>query len=184
MSRRMKRRLLLAGACFLALGATAWILLVSEIRDTDPVDRLAFIKDQVRRQFPEAPQISTERLAERLDHGEQLVLLDVRRPEEFAVSHLAGAIRVDPDAPPALPAAATPGAPVIAYCSVGWRSSKWVEALRRQGVDAVNLEGAIFQWVAEDRPLVRGRSSVDVVHPYSRLWAFLVDPQDRAFTPG
>ena len=186
MSRRTKRRLVLGSALAVLtatlLAVAVWLFLVSKVRESDPVDRLAFIKDQVRRRFPLAPQISTDELATRLTSGERLVLLDVRNPEEYAVSHLPGAIRVDPNASPALPVGIGSDVPVVAYCSVGWRSSKWVEALRNQGVDAVNLEGSIFQWVAEDRPLRRGAELVDVVHPYSSAWAWLVDPDDRAYT--
>ncbi|MEO1087969.1 MAG: rhodanese-like domain-containing protein, partial [Acidobacteriota bacterium] len=131
----------------------------------------------MRSQFPDAPQLATSDFHRRLEAGERFVVLDVRSAEEYAVSHLPGAIRVDPASPPALPAeaAATAGDPVtvVAYCAVGWRSSKWVEGLRRQGVDAVNLEGSIFQWIAEDRPVERGGRPVTVVHPYAQPWAWL-----------
>lgn len=181
-SRKAKRILTLTVACVL-LAIAVWLYLAGEVREADPVDRLAFIKDQVRSRFPDAPRISTDELADRLRSENPPVLLDVRRPDEYAVSHLPGAVRVDPDAPPRLPEGVDDDASVVAYCAVGWRSAKWVEELRRQGVDAVNLEGSIFQWVAEDRPLVRDGRSVDVVHPYSKTWAWLVDPEDRAFSP-
>ncbi|MEM8934475.1 MAG: rhodanese-like domain-containing protein [Acidobacteriota bacterium] len=176
----MKRRLqvlLLVAIAMLWLGTDLWI---RAQRQVNAVDRLGWIKERVRRQFPDAPQLSTADLARRLAADEPLTLLDVRRPEEYAVSHLAGAIQVDPEEEPSLPPGLDASRPVVAYCSVGWRSSKWVEALRADGIDAVNLEGSIFQWAAEDRPLVRGDQPVTVVHPYGRAWAWLVDPQDRA----
>ena len=172
--------LLLFAIALLWLGADLWIRSQQQV---SAVDRLGWIKERVRRQFPEAPQLSTADLDRRMQAGESLTLLDVRRPEEYAVSHLPGAIRVDPNAEPTLPPGVDASRPVVAYCSVGWRSSKWVEALRADGVDAVNLEGSIFQWAAEDRALVRGDQPVTVVHPYGRAWAWLVDPQDRATTP-
>lgn len=184
MTRRRSLWILLASASC-ALLVAGIVTFLAKQRSTDPVERLELIKSQVRKNFPDAPRITTEELADRLDSGEQIVLLDVRRPDEFAVSHLPGAIRVDPDAAsPALPEGIPADAQVVTYCAVGWRSAKWTEALRRQGVEAVNLEGSIFQWVAENRPLVRDGEPVDVVHPYSRAWAWLVDPEDRAFTPG
>ena len=179
-SRPLGRRLLLLGLLVL-LAAAMWILVFTTT--ADPVERLAFFKDQVRKRFPQAPQLSTAELATRLASGEEIVLLDVREPEEYAVSHLPGAVRVDPGAGPELPPGVDPDLPVVAYCSIGWRSSSWVEGLRDQGVDAVNLEGSIFQWVAEDRPLVQGQAPTGVVHPYSRLWGWLVDPEDRAYAP-
>ncbi|MEM1182900.1 MAG: rhodanese-like domain-containing protein [Acidobacteriota bacterium] len=165
--------------CLLLLaGCFTWS---HQVAERGAVERLSWIKARVRRQFPDAPQLSTGDFQRRLDAGEAFVVLDVRGAEEFAVSHLPGAIRVDPDAEPALPAGVAVDVPVVAYCSVGWRSSKWVEGLRRRGVDAVNLEGSIFQWAAEDRPLESGGEPVAVVHPYSRAWAWLVDPERRAF---
>lgn len=179
-SRTLGRRLLLL-ALLLLLAAVAWVLVVATA--SDPVERLGFFKDQVRKRFPQAPQLSTDELAARLAAGEEIVLLDVRKPEEYAVSHLPGAVRVDPGAAPSLPPGIDSDASVVAYCSIGWRSSKWVEGLRDQGVDAMNLEGSIFQWAAEDRPLRRAEEVVDVVHPYSRMWGWLVESEDRAYTP-
>jgi len=178
------RRRFIALASMAVFAAVAGLALVGLVlKEQAPVDRLAFIKDQVRRQFPDAPQMQSEELARRLEHDERLVLLDVRREEEYAVSHLPGALRVDPEAPPELPEGVPQDLPVVAYCSVGWRSSKWVESLREQGIDAMNLEGSIFQWVAEGRPLRRGDDKVDVVHPYGRAWAWLVDAEHRAYEP-
>ncbi|MDA8021215.1 MAG: rhodanese-like domain-containing protein [Thermoanaerobaculia bacterium] len=177
------RRFLVVLAAAVVAVTTALGWLIASQRAADPVDRLAFIKNRVRLQFPSAPQLSTEALARRLDVGEEIVLLDVREPEEYAVSHLPGAVRVDPGAHPALPEGVDSSLPVVAYCSVGWRSSHWVEGLRSQGIDAMNLEGSIFQWVAEDRPLKRDEETVYVVHPYSRAWSWLVNPEDRAFAP-
>lgn len=179
-SRTLGRRLLLL-ALLLLLAVVAWVLVVAAAGG--PVERLAFFKDQVRKRFPQAPQLSTDELAARLASGEKIVLLDVRKPEEYAVSHLPGAVRVDPGAAPSLPPGIDSDAAVVAYCSIGWRSSKWVEGLRDHGVDAMNLEGSIFQWAAEGRPMERGHEPTSVVHPYSRLWGWLVESERRAYTP-
>lgn len=179
-SRLLGRRILLVALLLLA-AAVAWVLVFATT--SGPVERLAFFKDQVRKRFPKAPQLSTDELAARLASGEEIVLLDVRKPEEYAVSHLPGAVRVDPGASPSLPPGVDPDLPVVAYCSIGWRSSKWVEGLRDQGVDAMNLEGSIFQWAAEDRPLRSGDETTSVVHPYSRLWGWLVESEHRAYSP-
>lgn len=174
------RGVLVGAVVVVVLAMVAVLLVRRELGSRPAVDRLAFIKERVRKHFPDAPQISTATLASRLAVGEQIVLLDVRSPAEFEVSHLRGAIRVDPtDHDRALPAEVRAGAKVVAYCSVGWRSSELVEKLRLSGIEAENLEGSIFQWVAEDRPVYRGDEPVAVVHPYSPAWAWLVDPHRR-----
>ena len=50
-------------------------------------------------------------------------------------------------------------APIVTYCSVGYRSGKMAERLQAAGYTNVrNLEGSIFKWANEHRPLVRGES--------------------------
>jgi len=136
---------------------------------------------------PNVPMITTDSLAERLRDGERErpVLLDARSAEEYAVSHLEGAQRVDPEATtfPTLDGVSKE-APVVVYCSVGVRSAKVAKRLRNQGFRrAVNLRGSIFQWANEGRPVVRDEVRVRAVHPYSRLWGTLLDDELHAYDP-
>ena len=60
---------------------------------------------------------------------------------------------------------------VVVYCSVGYRSSRLAEELRARGFENVfNLEGSLFQWANEGRPLYRGEERVDQAHPYDEEW--------------
>jgi len=147
---------------------------------------LEAVKGLVRARFPSVPQLSTAELkAWQADPSRKKpVLFDVRTGPEFATSHLPGAIRVEPSAKAA---AVTPlvsaGTPVVAYCSVGYRSSALAERLRKAGVLAVyNLEGSIFQWANEGGPLEAGGRSAVTVHPYNKTYGKLLDPQRRAAT--
>lgn len=154
----------------------------------------AELKQDIRRRFPRAPQISTEELADwlrRTGEGKgqgteaRPLVLDARTPEEHAVSHLPGAVSA-PDAESALTAIRNTGAetPVVVYCSVGWRSSDLVQQLRDRGVEKVwNLEGSIFQWANEGRPVVRNGEEVRQVHPYDESWGRFLEPSLRTFEP-
>lgn len=142
------------------------------------------VRRVVRERYPEVRQVSTSDLARAIDSGHVPVLLDARTPAEFAVSRLPGAIRVDPDAPP-VPQLARLGiakdANVVVYCSVGYRSSGFAERLREFGYTGVaNLDGSIFQWSNEGRPLVSDAGPARLVHPYSAKWGKLLDPSRRA----
>lgn len=143
------------------------------------VDRL------IERDFPGVPAITTDSLAVRIAAEPAVVLLDVRPEGEFAVSHLDGARRVDPEAPlPGWVEALPRDTPIVAYCSVGYRSARLVEALREAGFDgASNLDGSIFRWANEGRPVVRDGRPVRDVHPYDRLWGRLLDPELRTRVP-
>lgn len=131
---------------------------------------------RVRAEFPAARQLSTADLATRMVGATQPALLDVRTPDEYAISQLKGAI-LAPDLDSALRALAgrDRGSAVIVYCSVGWRSSQMAEALQAAGYREVyNLEGGLFSWANEDRPVYQGDQRAHVVHPYNEDWGRLL----------
>lgn len=143
------------------------------------------VNAKIHHKFPGVPRMQTSELAERLKNSQQPkpVLLDVRTKAEFAVSHLAGAIRLKPGADVtglSLPK----DKPIVTYCSVGYRSAAMAKKLRDAGYSAVtNLEGSIFRWANENRPLVRENQPTDKVHPYNAVWGRLVDKAHRAENP-
>ncbi len=140
----------------------------------------------VREDFPDVPQMTTARLAQLLgdEDAERIVLIDARTRKEFEVGHLRGAVRAS-GLRTALRALG-PQAPqraVVVYCSVGYRSSQLAERLRERGVANVfNLEGSIFRWANEGRPVYRGTERVTQVHPYDEDWGRLLDR--RRWPPG
>ena len=136
--------------------------------------------------FPDTPSLTTAELAAALAaNPSDVVLLDAREAEEFAVSHLPGAHHVGDDADAAgRVAAAAPGARVVVYCSVGYRSAALVGRLRERGhANAVNLDGSIFRWAGEGRPVYRGDARVEQVHPYDDRWGALLPRSLWAYAP-
>ena len=142
------------------------------------------LKTSLRHKFPKVEWISTSELADWLANKKRPapVLVDVRTTDEWNVSHIAGARRVDPNA--SVERAANGVAketPIVTYCAVGYRSGEIAERLRAAGFTNVhNLEGSIFQWANEHRPLVRGEERVSQVHPYNNFWGRLVNDDVRA----
>ena len=130
----------------------------------------------VRETFPDVPQLSTERLAELLVEDADVVLLDARSKEEFETSHLQGAVRAT-SVRTAQKALGEHGEKptVVVYCSVGYRSSRLAQQLRDHGVeDVFNLEGSLFKWANEGRPVYRGSEQVLPVHPFDEDWGGLL----------
>ena len=129
------------------------------------------------------PQVSGDSLAARLARGDStLLVFDTRPFEEYDVSRLRDAIRVDPDLGVEEFIAAygqqLPGRDLIFYCSVGYRSSDFAQrvmsAAQEGGARSVsNLRGGLFRWYNEDRPLFR-EAPVDTVHPYNAQWGHLL----------
>ena len=144
------------------------------------------IKDMVRHDFPDVEHVSAEELRRRLETDAAPVLLDVREQAEYDVSHLPGAIRVQPgsDASEVLDNL-EPGTPIVAYCSVGYRSSELVQKLSERGfTDVRNLEGSIFEWANEGFPVERDGQEVREVHPFDDSWGALLNEELRAYEPG
>ncbi len=145
--------------------------------------RMASTLAVVHADFPTVPRITVPELTRWLadTNRPQPVLYDVRTADEFAVSHLPGAVRLDPatrgrDALQQLDTNRT----AILYCSVGYRSSQMAEQVRVLGHSNVySVEGSIFAWSAAGLPLVSNGVPAKLVHPYSESYARLLPPEAR-----
>lgn len=143
----------------------------------------ATVDTLIAEQFPDVPAITTTELAAALHApSPRVVLLDVRGSEEYAVSHLRGAFLVaSVDEAAARVTTVPPDAMIVAYCAVGYRSARLVAALRQRGITNVStLQGSIFAWANEDRPLYRNEQRVYSVHPFDDHWGALLHPDRRA----
>lgn len=145
------------------------------------------VEQMISANFPDVPTISTDALAKRLEGPAKTrpVLLDARTAEEYAVSHLPTARRVDPDATsfPELDTL-TRDASIVVYCSVGYRSARIASRLQERGFTQVaNLQGSIFRWANEGRLVVRDGTPVQAVHPYDASWGTLLENELHAYKP-
>lgn len=145
------------------------------------------VKRSLHGKFSGIDWITTRQLADWLaeKNRRQPALLDVRTLAEWKVSHLPGARRVDPKADAESAALGlAKDAPIVTYCSVGYRSGAMAKRLQAAGYRHVqNLEGSIFQWANERRMLVQQRQRVTRVHPYNAFWGRLLEPEVRAALP-
>jgi rhodanese-related sulfurtransferase len=127
---------------------------------------------------PMVQQIGAAALAMQLRRREiRTALFDVREEREYAVSHLAGAIRIDP----AMPAtdfltrygARLAGASAVFYCTIGGRSGTFLETVedgaKQVGArSTLTLQGGIIAWANAGLPLTNDKSCTRKVHPFSR----------------
>jgi phage shock protein E len=93
------------------------------------------------------------------DPPADLVLLDVRTPEEFADGHLEGAVLIDfydADFAEQL-AALDPDVPYLVYCRSGNRSGQAMSVMEELGfTSAVDVDGGIVAWAAAGLPVTGG----------------------------
>lgn len=144
------------------------------------------IKD-IHSTFPTVKHISTEELQEWLTAKDTAkpVLIDRRERVEYDVSHLQGAIYAN-DREEALTIIKQAGKDrrIVIYCSVGYRSSVLARQLGKAGFTNIyNLEGSIFKWANEGRPVYRGDREVHFVHPFDSKWRIFLD-RKLWYTPG
>ena len=119
--------------------------------------------------FSGAPELTVDELLRLQASGAAVRICDTRTEAEYEVSCLPGAERKDEVADWAKHAA---NATVVCVCTVGARSGVACLALRKQGVDAVNLRGGILAWTHASQPLVMPKTGEPTqrVHCYSADW--------------
>jgi len=138
---------------------------------SDPADKSRQGSDTAQINQPESDQIGN---TEKRD----LIIIDTRNKDEYLVSRLENAkhfhfkesdqelqkfITENADSKPT---------DVVCYCSLGYRSSILADKINKlelSNIKAYNLEGSIFKWANENRPLQGSQA----VHPFSYLWGIL-----------
>jgi rhodanese-related sulfurtransferase len=97
-------------------------------------------------------ELPPAQLAEMLE-GDEVELIDVRRPHEWEAGHIPGARRVEVNDLPAAAEQLDRDRPIVLYCRSGSRSELAADALSEAGFDAHALAGGISAWAEEGRPL-------------------------------
>lgn len=95
------------------------------------------------------PLIAPATLKAMLVSSAKLVLVDVRRPEEFAAGHIDGAILLPLETIEQTYRSLPPGVKLVVYCRSGKRSASAVSYLVSHGYPkAVSLDGGFVAWSA------------------------------------
>jgi adenylyltransferase/sulfurtransferase len=98
-------------------------------------------------------EIQPAHLAERLAHGDEIDVIDVREPFEWEIGHIPGARLVPLDRIAAEIPRLDKRRETIVYCKVGARSMYAAQQLADAGIaDVRNLAGGILRWIDEVDP--------------------------------
>ena len=98
-------------------------------------------------------EIQPSQLAERLERGEKLEIIDVREPYEWQIGHIPGARLVPLDRIAEEIPRLDKRRETILYCKVGARSMRAAQQLASAGVtDVRNLAGGILRWIDDVDP--------------------------------
>ncbi|WGF93033.1 rhodanese-like domain-containing protein [Aequorivita marisscotiae] len=119
--------------------------------------------------------ISVEELR-MLQLNDTVLILDAREPEEFQTSHINTSIHVgfnNFSMEEKQLQKLDKNLPVVVYCSVGIRSEKIGEKLKKAGFTNIkNLYGGIFAWKNKGYPVVDSTGNeTENVHAFSKHWS-------------
>jgi len=123
------------------------------------------------------------RLAPAIESGDVLVV-DVRTEEEFAVSHLPGSVHAPEagDVRRLLGERGLPPTTIVVVDATGHRAAPRASEWQAQADgDVTWLAGGLFAWANGGRKLVDKEGEiVQEVHPYHSYWSRLLDEERRA----
>lgn len=135
--------------------------------DEQKLEKIQTLYAKYKRKFPEVESLSPGELQELRQSGRELVIVDVREPEEQAVSMIPGAVTVEEFE---ARSEEFHGQLVVTYCTVGYRSGLYAQQLDRRGWDVANLAGSLLAWTHAGQQLVDARGSTRRVHVYGEDW--------------
>ena len=133
------------------------------------IEKLSRVEEMVlalEKRFPDVETITVDEVG-RLLEKDSVVLVDVREAKEQKVSMIPGAISVeefedDEDRYEELT--------VVAYCTIGHRSSEYAQQLTQRGRRVLNLRGSILAWAHAGGPLVLNSEATRTLHVYGSNW--------------
>ena len=119
-----------------------------------------------KQHFPKVKDFSAEQTLQLMDR-KKVILVDIRKPKEQAVSMIIGAItetefRRNPSA--------YRDYIVIGYCTIGSRSGKLARKLKKKGISMFNMRGGILAWLHAGGIVHKDGKPVNRVHVYGRKW--------------
>jgi rhodanese-related sulfurtransferase len=103
-------------------------------------------------------ECTVDEVKQRLDAGEQFVLVDVREESEYAAGHLPGAVHlskgvIERDVEAKVP---DPVTPLVLYCGGGFRSALAADNLQKMGyTNVISMDGGWRGWTEKKYPTTK-----------------------------
>ena len=121
-------------------------------------------------------------VADAYEAKKKYVFLDARELEEYNNSHIENAqhIGYDDFDINSITSTISKDTKIIIYCSIGYRSEKVGEVLKKNGYQSVfNLYGSIFEWINQHHPVydLDGNQTFNL-HTYNKKWSKWVEADE------
>ncbi|MEQ8472651.1 MAG: rhodanese-like domain-containing protein [Marinoscillum sp.] len=151
----------------------SWLLLIAGLISFPSCGQKTFDEKMESLYRNTIPLIKSAELKS-LKDSSQVFVLDTRETKEFQVSHIPGSRFVGYDDFDQKTIADIPkDARIVVYCSVGYRSERIGEKLKKIGYqDVQNLYGGIFNWKNQGNTVINLKQMpTDSVHTYNKNWS-------------
>ncbi|HET8548367.1 MAG TPA: molybdopterin-synthase adenylyltransferase MoeB [Bryobacteraceae bacterium] len=104
---------------------------------------------------PQTGEIEPAEVKQKIDRGDDFVLIDVREPHEYQICRIPTSRLIPLGELPKRLNELDPGTEIVAHCKSGMRSAKAVDLLRQSGFRNVrNMKGGILAWSDKVDPRV------------------------------
>lgn len=118
------------------------------------------VVDVIKQIYPQSRSALWKSVREnkQVDLNNQVILLDVRTPEEYLEAHLPNSVNIDHEdilKNVGEIAGRFQGKKIYAICRSGGRSDLVVLALRQEKAEAYNIKGGMIEWSRLNYPRVR-----------------------------
>lgn len=158
-------------------------LVVGFVWDGSPLGSLLF-REAVALKFRDVRRVTPAELVGwmRDPNRPPPLLIDARPPDQFAVSHIDGAVNIDATKPDLAPLEnVRRDAPIVVYDGPGAVGAAMVQALAQAEFTRVsNLDGGLFRWANEGYAIVNARGEpATKVASLSWGWARLLKGRYR-----
>ena len=98
-------------------------------------------------------ELSPQRVAELLESGDGVQLIDVREDYEVEAGRIAGARHIELERLASQADSIDRDRPVVFQCRIGARSAMAAQAFRTAGYEAYTMQGGLTEWVAAGLPI-------------------------------
>ena len=98
-------------------------------------------------------ELTPQRVAELLEAGDGVQLIDVREDYEVEAGRIAGSRHIELERLASQADSIDRERPVVFQCRIGARSAMAAQAFRTAGYDAYTMTGGLTEWVAAGLPI-------------------------------
>jgi len=140
-----------------------------ELSDAEKKETVYRMYAGYKKDFPNVRDLSPQQAMELLNR-DKLVFVDIRKPEEMAVSMLPGAVSEQyflnhPNQ--------YKDKTIVAYCTISYRSGVFARDLAKEGIAVLNLRAGILAWTLEGGKVYdKSGKVVKRVHVYGDKWDY------------